>query len=92
MGRTGENYYYLVQIVKLHYKNKPRYSSELNDPGERYRQEFDFLFTNTFRNNIIEKLSTGVKKNTLILVDYIRHGEELYNVLSKNKHIRRFCR
>ena len=75
----------LVQIVKLHYKNKPRYSSELNDPGERYRQEFDFLFTNTFRNNIIEKLSTGVKKNTLILVDYIRHGEELYNVLSKNK-------
>ena len=42
----------LVQIVKLHYKNKPRYSSELNDPGERYRQEFDFLFTNTFRNRI----------------------------------------
>lgn len=75
----------LIQIVKLHYFNKPRYSSEINDPGERYRQEFEFLFTNEFRNNIIKKLSTGVKKNTLILVDYIRHGEELYNVLSQDK-------
>ena len=75
----------LVQVVKLHYKTKPRYSTEINDPGERYRQEFEFLFTNSFRNNVIKKLSTGVKKNTLILVDFIRHGEELYNVLSQDE-------
>jgi len=75
----------LVQVVKLNYKNKPRYSTEISDPGERYRQEFEFLFTNTFRNKVIKKLSTGVKKNTLILVDFIRHGEELYNVLSEEK-------
>jgi superfamily II DNA or RNA helicase len=75
----------LVQVVKLNYKTKPQYSTEINDPGERYRQEFEFLFTNSFRNKIIKKLSTGVKKNTLILVDFIRHGEELYNVLSQDK-------
>jgi len=75
----------IIQIVKLHYKVKPQYSQQISDPGERYRQEFEFLFTNKFRNDTIEKLSTGVNNNTLILVDYIRHGEELLSQLSQNK-------
>jgi len=57
---------------------------DISDPGERYRQEFEFLFENTFRNNVIKKLTTGVKNNSLILVDFIRHGQALYEELSNN--------
>jgi|TARA_R100000152_G_scaffold20722_1_gene15590 superfamily II DNA or RNA helicase len=74
----------VAHIIKLHYHTKPNYSVELNDPGERYRQEFEFLFENTFRNNVIDKLTTGVKNNSLILVDYIKHGEALYEKLKNN--------
>ena len=76
----------VAQIVKLHYKTKPNYSVELTDPGERYRQEFEFLFENEFRNNVLHKLTTGVNNNSLILVDYIRHGEALYEKLTKDNN------
>ena len=76
----------VAQIVRLHYKTKPNYSVELTDPGERYRQEFEFLFENEFRNNVIHKLTTGVNNNSLILVDYIRHGEALYEKLTKDNN------
>jgi superfamily II DNA or RNA helicase len=74
----------VAQVVKLHYKIQPNYSIDISDPGERYRQEFEFLFENQFRNAIIKKLSTGVKNNSLILVDYIKHGEALFEELNKN--------
>lgn len=74
----------LIHVLKLEYRQKPFYPDEINDPGERYRLEFDFLFTNTFRNNILKKITTEVNNNVLLLVDYIRHGEELYNVLKDN--------
>ena len=75
----------VAQVVRLHYKQRPKYSTmDISDPGERYRQEFEFLFENTFRNNVIKKLTTGVKNNSLILVDFIRHGEALYEELSNN--------
>lgn len=74
-----------IHVLELEYKTKPFYPDEINDPGERYRLEFDFLFTNTFRNNILKKITTEVNNNVLLLVDYIRHGEELYNVLKDNK-------
>ena len=74
----------VAQVVKLHYKKQPNYSIDISDPGERYRQEFEFLFENQFRNGIIKKLSTGVKNNSLILVDYIKHGEALFEELNKN--------
>ena len=74
----------VAQVVRLHYKQRPKYSIDISDPGERYRQEFEFLFENVFRNNIIKKLTTGVQNNSLILIDYIRHGEALYKELSNN--------
>ena len=75
----------VAQVIKLHYKTQPKYSIDITDPGERYRQEFEFLFENTFRNNVIKKLTTGVKNNSLILVDFIKHGEALFKELNNNK-------
>ena len=75
----------VAHVIKLHYKNQPKYSIDITDPGIRYRQEFEFLFENAFRNNVIKKLTTGVKNNSLILVDFIKHGEALFKELNNNK-------
>ena len=80
----------LVKVVKLNYKSKPENinSADYNadDPGEQFRKEFDFIFEHPFRNNTIKNLTGNIKQNTLILVDYIRHGEILYNLLSANQN------
>ena len=44
------------------------------------------MFENEFRNNVLHKLTTGVNNNSLILVDYIRHGEALYEKLTKDNN------
>jgi len=75
----------IAHVIKLHYKTQPKYSIDITDPGVRYRQEFEFLFENAFRNNVIKKLTTGVKNNSLILVDFIKHGEALFEELNNNK-------
>jgi len=75
----------VAHVIKLHYKTQPKYSIDITDPGIRYRQEFEFLFENAFRNTVIKKLTMGVKNNSLILVDFIKHGEALFKELNNNK-------
>lgn len=70
-----------IQVLKLEYNTKPKASSRIN-PSEAYRSELDFLAENTFRNNILAKLCNNVKNNSLILIDYIKHGEILYETLT----------
>jgi len=67
-------------ILELNYKNKPF----VTNSGNRYKEELEFLFTNSFRNKILLNFTKKVTKNTLILVDYIRHGEQIYDVLKNN--------
>lgn len=67
-------------VLELNYKTKPPISST----GNKYKEELEFLFTNSFRNNILLNFTKKVNKNTLILVDYIKHGEQLFNILQSN--------
>jgi superfamily II DNA or RNA helicase len=71
-----------VQVIKLVYNEKPpTFPADRYDPSARFRREQQFLAKNTFRNAILAKLSQGFDNNSLIMVDYIDHGEELYGVL-----------
>ena len=48
-----------------------------------YREEVEELISNKFRNETICRLSNGLNYNTLILVDYIKHGELLFELLNR---------
>lgn len=67
-------------ILELNYKTKPLITGQAN----LYKEELEFLFTNEFRNKILLNFTKKVNKNVLILVDYIKHGEQIYNVLKNN--------
>ena len=67
-----------ITVVKVMHKMKPRYNSSPLTPTENYTNEIDFLMVNDRRNTIITKLSTKLSNNTLIMVDKIKHGENLF--------------
>lgn len=80
----------LIQIIKIHYKSSIDYNSGDSSVSAKYRQEIEWLGQNTFRNQVITKLSLGVPNNILILVDRIEHGETITSELKKintNKQI-----
>ena len=52
-----------------------------NNSNAYYLQESDFIRNNCFRNNLLANLSNKLDNNTLILIDYIEHGELLLNTL-----------
>ena len=80
-----------VQVIKIEYNEKPPvFPSDRYDPSARFRREQQFIAKNNFRNGIISKLSENFDNNSLIMVDYIEHGEELYGKLRaecKNKQV-----
>jgi superfamily II DNA or RNA helicase len=63
-----------IQIIKLIHKNVVRIQHGVN----AYREEVRTLIGSTFRNYSISKLTANLKNNSLVLVDYIEHGENLY--------------
>jgi superfamily II DNA or RNA helicase len=71
-------------VIELNYKTKPLRTFGNRIATENYKNEIDFLKRNFFRNKIIEKLAKNSKNNALILVDYLDHGETLYNLLKNN--------
>lgn len=58
-------------------------SKKLVSPME-YHEELNFICTHTARNKFIRKLALSLKGNTLILFNFISHGEELYADIKKN--------
>lgn len=61
-----------IQVIKLNHIR----------PGNmEYREEVNYLIDSEFRNNIISKLCNGLNNNALILVDFIKHGQLLYDLL-----------
>jgi len=68
-----------VLKLKLNHKTRLYRSSDINP----YRQELDYLIGSEFRNNTIAKLANNADNNILIMVDYIKHGENLYDVCKK---------
>ena len=84
-----------INIIRVNYNDRDisRYRTLLanvEDKKLQYATEMDFLVDNQFRNGIIEKITTVMRSNTLILVDRIAHGDKLYKMLNgklKNRKI-----
>lgn len=74
-----------VQVLKIDYGDEqPKaVNRDFSDPGKKYRNELDFIINNKFRNNTITSLCNNVDNNALVMVDYINHGEVLYDILTK---------
>ena len=72
-----------VYVLNFDYENvTPKFSS--------YRDEIVFLQKYESRNRVLSKLCCSLKKNTLILVNYLEHGfelEQVFNEYSKNNGI-----
>ena len=73
-----------VKVLNLQYIRGPRYNSD-----DAYREELDYTYESTFRNDLLTKLCEKLENNTLILVNHIKHGEQLMDHLSllKNKQV-----
>jgi superfamily II DNA or RNA helicase len=73
-----------VQLLKIDYgeEKPPVTKRDSSDPGKKYRAELDFIINNKFRNDTITSLCNNVDNNTLVMVDYINHGEKLYHILT----------
>lgn len=48
-----------------------------------YRNELDFIYESVKRNELLAKLCQRLANNTLILVNHIKHGELLYETLTR---------
>ena len=70
-----------ASIIDISYKSQPLNNHTVID---RYRSELDFIISHEFRNKIINKICTNANNNILIMVDYIKHGENIYNVLQNH--------
>jgi superfamily II DNA or RNA helicase len=78
-----------VQVLKLFYKEDP-FKDLVFSKTNLYRAEQRFLIKSEFRNSVISKLVCKVQNNTLVLVDFIEHGELLYKAVKDvcpNKHV-----
>jgi superfamily II DNA or RNA helicase len=69
----------IIQIIKLLHKHHPRTS----EGGNAYREELEYLTTSKFRNELISKLAKKLNQNSLIMVDYIQHGEILFDIIQR---------
>ena len=67
-----------VRRVEIAYKTKP--STGKANP---YYDELNFIYNNSYRNNVISGICKKYPKNILILVNHIEHGDVLLDVLSK---------
>lgn len=72
----------IVNIIKITYLNKPKKITNRTLATEQYTEELEFIKTNSFRNRVIKTTCSNFNNNILILVNYIEHGEILFNTLS----------
>lgn len=72
-----------VYILKVLYKNYRNVEFDVGnfDPTQKYRHELKMLQQSVCRNNIISKMCNNFTNNALLMVDYIDHGQLLYNTL-----------
>jgi superfamily II DNA or RNA helicase len=70
-----------ISIIEINYKTRPPATHSIID---KYRIELEFIITNQYRNKVINKICQNANRNILIMVDYIRHGERLLEILSTN--------
>lgn len=61
-----------IKMLKLLHPKKRRFS---------YKNELDFVYNSDSRNQLIKKLATKIKNNTLVLVNHLEQGNNLYELL-----------
>jgi superfamily II DNA or RNA helicase len=73
--------------------NPPSFKIDTFNPTFAYECELEFLQKNEFRNNTIKTIAQGLKRNALILVDRIAHGEVLLEYLKtvQDKEVHFIC-
>ena len=79
-----------VHVLEINYSTPTDQIYQGNNSNAFYLQENEFIRNNSYRNNLISKLCNKLDNNTLILVDYIEHGELLTAALQticKDKEI-----
>lgn len=73
----------LIQVLKIVYKQKIE-NKQTSGITDRFRAEQKFIINNVFRNKVISKVIDNLKNNSLILIDFIEHGEVLTQTLKSN--------
>lgn len=85
-----------VQFLKIRYKDSPNYLDPsqmfgVQDQLKDFQQEAEFLYHSETRNNLIAKIAVNFKKNILIIVDRLEHGEMLRDMIDRrsagSKHV-----
>jgi len=72
-----------IQIINLQHKKANTFLSTGTGATDAYREELDILIKSEFRNNTISTIAGGVKNNSLVMVDFIEHGEILFDLIKK---------
>lgn len=71
----------LAQIIRINYKN-PIMTAPGKLPTSAYIEECEWIYNNTYRNNIIVHFASKFTNNCLIIVDRLAHGSLLYELLT----------
>lgn len=72
-----------ANVIELNYSDKPIENTTSLNPSEKYRNELQFLFDNSFRNNTLATLANNAPNNVLILIDFIDHGQAITSTLTE---------
>ena len=78
-----------VVVLNVQHRNPPKRKWYAKDdpnqplPTEFYHEELEFLFNSNRRNEIVSKLAYRLPSNSLIIVDRLQHGENLFNKLKE---------
>jgi superfamily II DNA or RNA helicase len=72
-----------IFVLQLFHNPLPKININRNDPTQAYNTELDFLINNDRRNDVICNLSNKLQNNTIIMVDRIDHGLNLFSKLQK---------
>lgn len=73
-----------IIVLNIEHKELPKFSYNPNRPTECYDNELEFLINSSRRNEIICKLASKLKNNTVIMADRIEHG---LNITEKLKEL-----
>ena len=71
-------------IIESEFLKSPAYKTGA-DAKLNYRLELDFIYENQFRNNMINQICANFNNNILVLVNHLKHGETLYDLMSTLK-------
>jgi len=71
-------------IIEAEFVDSPAYKTGA-DAKLNYRLELDFIYEKEFRNNVISQICANFNNNTLVLVNHLKHGETLHDLMSTLK-------